>query len=253
MQLVSTYGAASGKAGGLVASHGRAGAQLRVHHLNRQPRSPSQLQARALTGSLAPAWKALTPTQQRSWAQLASTISRTDRLGQSFHPSGYTLFVSCNRNLLTLGVGILRNAPAAAPSFPPLAWLTAAPLYASLDLPPILAGFAISYGPAVPLPRAGVLRGSAPLPGARQCPPVRHAHHRRAQPSARRRRQPLHHVDCDLRRSPAHRPDHLRPESRRPPLRLRRDTRDPDHRLRWRRSEERRVGKEGRFRWSPHH
>src|ERR1035441_5754835 len=98
MQLVSTYGAASGKAGGLVASHGRAGAQLRVHHLNRQPRSPSQLQARALTGSLAPAWKALTPTQQRSWAQLASTISRTDRLGQSFHPSGYTLFVSCNRN-----------------------------------------------------------------------------------------------------------------------------------------------------------
>lgn len=77
--------------------------------------------------------------------------------------SGFALFVSCNRNLSTIGVyAPLLTAPA-LPSIPPLASLTAVPTYTGDPGALVLSGFALTYSPPVPLPWAGVLRMSAPL------------------------------------------------------------------------------------------
>jgi len=163
MQIVSTFGAASGRAGGFVASRGQAGQQLRAGRPARQPRSNSQQGARALTGSLAALWRGLTATQRQGWAPLAQTCPRRDRLGQSHALTGYALFVSCNRNRLTIGVTApLLTAPA-LPSIPPLASLAAVATYTGDLEYPVLSGFALAYTPPVPLPWAGVLRMSAPL------------------------------------------------------------------------------------------
>ncbi len=77
--------------------------------------------------------------------------------------SGFALFVSCTRNLYTVGVyAPLLTAPA-LPSIPPLASLTAVPTYTGDPGALVLSGFALTYSPPVPLPWAGVLRMSAPL------------------------------------------------------------------------------------------
>jgi len=167
MQIVSTFGAASGRAGGFVASRGQAGQQLRAGRPARQPRSNSQQGARALTGSLAALWRGLTATQRQGWALLAQTCPRRDRLGQSHALTGYALFVSCNRNRLTIGVTApLLTAPA-LPSIPPLASLAAVATYTGDPGALVLSGFTLTYSPPVPLPWAGVLRMSAALSPAR--------------------------------------------------------------------------------------
>ena len=163
MQIVSTIGPASGSTGGAVASRGRIGQQLRAGRPARQPRSSSQQNARALTGSLAALWRALTPAQRQTWNELAATCPRRDRLGIETALSGYSLFVSCNRNLLTIGAAAIRTAAPSVPSIPPLASLAAVATYTGDPGSLILSGFALSYSPPVPLPWAGVLRMSAPL------------------------------------------------------------------------------------------
>lgn len=163
MLIIATNGAASGKAGGFVASHGRAGAQFRAQVINRQPRSASQQQARAFTGSLAPAWRALTKAQRQGWSQLASSVLRTDALGQAQPLSGYALFVSCSRNLLTIGGGLPATAPPTPPAFPAIAAFSAAALYTAPPPDNFLAGFALAWSPATLSPFAGVIRASAAL------------------------------------------------------------------------------------------
>src|SRR5271157_6009994 len=129
MQIISTIGAASGSAGGIVASVGRIGQQLRINKPARQPRSSTQQQARALTGSISAIWRLLTDAQRNGWSVLALACPRRDRLGQSHTLSGYALFVSCNRNRLTLGVTAPLVTAPALPSIPPLASLAAVPTY----------------------------------------------------------------------------------------------------------------------------
>ena len=167
MLIIATNGAASGKAGGFVASHGRAGAQFRAQVINRQPRSASQQQARALTGSLAPAWRALTNAQRQDWSQLASSVLRTDALGQEQPLSGYALFVSCNRNLLSIGGAATIAAPPTPPAFPAIAAFTAAALYTAPPPENFLSAFALAWTPAALSPFAGLIRASATLSPAR--------------------------------------------------------------------------------------
>jgi hypothetical protein len=167
VQIVSTFEAASGRAGGFVASHGRAGAQLRARVFNCQPRSVSQVAARARTGGLAALWRGLTDADRRSWDVCAANICHTDRLGSPFTPTGYALFIGCNRNLLSIGGATQNAAPPAAPSFPPLLSFTAAPVYSAPPSPIVLTGFSLAWTPADVTPFAVVLRASAALSPAR--------------------------------------------------------------------------------------
>ena len=161
MQLLPTFGAASGKAGGIVASHGTAGAQLFARRQHTQPRSTSQQNHRATFGTLASAWKGLTASQKAGWTVLASQTEAKDRLGQVHTPSGYTLFIRCNQNLASIGLPIQPNAAASVPSLPKLTSFTATATYDS-DIPPsMLTGFQLSYAPAVPSPWTALVRASA--------------------------------------------------------------------------------------------
>jgi hypothetical protein len=167
MLIVSTIGAASGKAGGLVASHGRTGQLLRAGRPARQPRSSSQQSARALTGGMASAWRSLATADQSAWSALASCVARTDRLGRSFHPSAYALYVSCNRNLATLGLPPLSGAAPSVPSFPALLSLSATPVFLDPDSLSPLIGLTFNYSPTVSQPWAGVIRASAGVSAGR--------------------------------------------------------------------------------------
>ena len=167
MQIVSTIGAASGSAGGFVASHGRTGQQLRAGRPARQPRTASQQNARALTGSAASLWRALTSSQQAAWVSLAATCPRTDRLGQVAPLSGFALFVSCTRNLSTVGLAaVLRTAPR-LPSLPALLGFAVAPIYDQPDQPRQLVGFYLSWNTIQAVRLAGIVRASAALSPAR--------------------------------------------------------------------------------------
>ena len=167
MQCLTLHGTSSGKLGGVVASHGRAGAQLRAHTLNRQPRSSSQQQARALTGSLPSRWRALSAAQRASWSALAVHCVRRDRLGVAHTLAGYALFVSCSRNLLTASpTSALTTARTPIP-LPALLGLAATPLYNDPLSPTVLLGFTLTWAPLVSLGSVGVLRASQPLSKAK--------------------------------------------------------------------------------------
>lgn len=159
--MLSTFGAASGKAGGVVASRGRNSAQLRVRHQARQPRSASQQNARAATGSLAGVWRQLSPGQQAAWTSLALACTRCDALGQALALSGYALFVSCNRQLQTIGVTAPLRAAPAPPAFPALQLFTASAVYNTPNLPRNLTGILLELAPTPPAPFVSVLRASA--------------------------------------------------------------------------------------------
>lgn len=145
MQFNSTFSALSGQLGGTVASHGRIGGQLRAGTMRTQPRSVSQQANRRLLPALASAWRQLTPSQMARWTGLATQTVTHDRLGQVHHPSAYTLFLSCNRNLQSIGVtAILADAPN-KPSLPAITHFTASAVYAPLASTPTLTGFALDY------------------------------------------------------------------------------------------------------------
>lgn len=163
MQIISTFGAASGSAGGLVASHGRAGPQLRARVINRQPRSASQQNARAATGSLAPLWRTLTDAQRAGWNALAASLPARLKAGFPAAQSGYSLFLGCNRNLLTPATGAPILSAAAAPSFPAIGTFTATAVLSSPAPPNSLSGFTLAWTPALPSPYIGILRASAAL------------------------------------------------------------------------------------------
>ena len=145
MQFNSTFSALSGKLGGTVATHGRIGGQLRAGTMRTQPRSVNQQANRRLLPALASAWRQLTPAQKAGWAGLALQTDSHDRLGQRHHPSAYTLFLSCNRNLQSIGVtAIVADAPN-KPSLPAITHFTASAVYDPLASTPTLAGFALNY------------------------------------------------------------------------------------------------------------
>lgn len=143
MQIISILGTASGKAGGVVATRGRAGAQLRARPKPAQPRTPAQTNARALTGSLPAAWRSLTFAQRAAWAALATTVTAKDRLGQAHPYSGYTLFIKLSRQLASIGLYPPNPTPQPTPAFPPTQFLSATALYAGSSPGIYLSGFAI--------------------------------------------------------------------------------------------------------------
>ena len=104
--------AASGKIGGIVASHNRGGTYFRHHAVPVQPRTASQTAVRNQLQGFSSAFKNLTPTQIAGWNALAKTVTLKSKLGTSFNPTGQQLFVSCNKHLAAINITtLLTNAP----------------------------------------------------------------------------------------------------------------------------------------------
>jgi hypothetical protein len=143
----ATWSAASGRLAGVVATHGRGGAQFRSIGQRVQPRSPSQQNNRALIGTLSQAWRTLTSQQQVAWGLSAAASATVTRRGALFTPTGYGHFVSCNRNLLTIGATRILANPQPPPSLPTLSPFAATPQLDTTTTPPNLTGWLITCNP----------------------------------------------------------------------------------------------------------
>ena len=104
--------AASGKLGGIVASHNRGGTYFRHHSIPVQPRTPAQTLVRNQLQGFSSAFKALTPAQVAGWNALALTVTLKSKLGTTYNPTGQQLYVSCNKHRAAIGItDLLNNAP----------------------------------------------------------------------------------------------------------------------------------------------
>jgi hypothetical protein len=120
--------AASGKLGGIVASHNRGGSYFRHHAIPTQPRTPAQKLVRNQLQAFSSAFKSLTSAQVQGWNALALTVTLKSKLGTTYHPTGQQLFVSCNKHLANVGITVqLSNAPS-IPSIPGLTTFTGTPV-----------------------------------------------------------------------------------------------------------------------------
>jgi hypothetical protein len=110
--LGSTIGDARNKAGSIVYSKNRFGAYMRSKVSPVQPRSVSQAGVRSNFATLSKSWQGLTPTQQAGWTALASVNPVRDVFGNTQVLTGAQFYVRVNRNLSTVGLTLLSDAPA---------------------------------------------------------------------------------------------------------------------------------------------
>lgn len=116
--------AASGKLGGVVASHNRNGSYFRHHTIPVQPRTASQTANRAQLAAFSSSFKSLTSDQISGWNALGNTVTLKSKLGTTYHPTGQQLFVSCNRHLAELGIAVTLSTAPSIPSIPGITSLT---------------------------------------------------------------------------------------------------------------------------------
>ena len=98
---------ARGSTGGTVFSRNRAGAYTRNRTKPVDPGSAKQNTQRSQMSASVAAWRALTAAQRDLFNAKALVTSFTNRLGESFHPTGMNLFVRGHQLLLACGrVGV---------------------------------------------------------------------------------------------------------------------------------------------------
>jgi hypothetical protein len=114
------------KLGSTIYARNRAGLTARAYVKPAQPRTPEQVSQRTNFASFATQWGTITQADRVSWNSLASTVLFTDTLGHRYHPTGYNLFIGCNRNLSYIGAAQLNTAPSTwvLPPAPPPATCT---------------------------------------------------------------------------------------------------------------------------------
>jgi hypothetical protein len=100
------------KIAGVVFSKGHAGAHVRKKTSPCQPRTTAQRTVRANFTANSKAWSGtLTSVVRAGFNSLASTITKHDKLGQAYTPTGAQLYQSTSRNLALCGMPPLSEAP----------------------------------------------------------------------------------------------------------------------------------------------
>ena len=123
--------AASGKMGGIVASHNRNGSYFRRHVVPVQSRTAAQRLVRNAFAAFSSAFKNLTAAQVAAWNALGTSVTLKSKLGTTYHPTGQQLFVSCNKHLAMIGITTQLSNPPTIPSIPGFTTFTATPTYAA--------------------------------------------------------------------------------------------------------------------------
>ena len=106
----------SGSVGGRTSSRNRSGQYVRTRAMPTQPRTSSQINARARLTTCAAAWRGLTASQMASWAAFATSFTVVNSLGTSINLTGTQCFVKVNCVNLLLSRAIVL-VPPALPSF----------------------------------------------------------------------------------------------------------------------------------------
>lgn len=102
----------SGKAGGLVASHGRSGSYFRTLVKPVDPGTIYQTAVRNIMGNLASAWvDHLDAVQRAAWDLYGSNVAVTNRVGDTIYLTGLNWYIACNVPRIQVGENTLDDAP----------------------------------------------------------------------------------------------------------------------------------------------
>ena len=105
---------ARGKLGGQVFSKNRAGAYIRSKVTPSNPQTLDQQANRALLGSTSRGWSQLTEAQRTAWNAVVVDWPSKTIFGATSIPSGKSLYVQLNKNLLAIGEAEIVTPPAKA-------------------------------------------------------------------------------------------------------------------------------------------
>jgi len=105
---------ARGKLGGQVFSKNRAGAYIRSKVTPSNPQTLDQQANRALLGSTSRGWSSLTDDQRTAWNAAVVNWPMKTIFGATAIPSGKSLYVMLNKNLLGIGSSEIATPPAKA-------------------------------------------------------------------------------------------------------------------------------------------
>lgn len=103
--------AISGKIGGTVYARNRGGAYARNWAKPTNTPTTKQSANRLAFGNVSKDWAALTEAQQSGWNALASTVTRINRLGDAYTPTGRQIFLESANNMRVIGQTPLTDAP----------------------------------------------------------------------------------------------------------------------------------------------
>jgi len=100
------------KVGGNVFTKVRSGPMVRIKVSPAQPRSAAQTAVRSNFTTNSKAWDTITQTQRNGWIALAASLPQKDIFGNTYYMTGLQLYQQLNRNLQTIGVAVISDAPA---------------------------------------------------------------------------------------------------------------------------------------------
>lgn len=108
---------ARGSVNGTVFSRNTYGAYARTKVTPVNPASTSQQNVRQDLATRSQGWRGLTDAQRSLWNQVAINFTRTNVFGDGVPLTGFNLYVRLNRNLFSIGVAAIDNAPQPASVF----------------------------------------------------------------------------------------------------------------------------------------
>lgn len=134
---------ASGSVGGVTYSRAKGGMYIRARSMPVNPSTPYQQAVRQAQSILSQRWQTtLTDVQRSSWDIYAANVARRNRLGDTIHLSGISMYVRCNVPRIQIADGATIEVADLAPSD------------YTLGDPPVLLGLvqtaAVEGPPAVP-------------------------------------------------------------------------------------------------------
>lgn len=104
--------AISGKAGGSVYSRNRGGEYIKNFVMPTNTITQARQAVRAVFGTLASAWRALSQAERNTWIEQAPNYLRTNAFGDKKQLQPNALFVGQNTNLLNAGLSQINEIPA---------------------------------------------------------------------------------------------------------------------------------------------
>jgi hypothetical protein len=120
IQFSAVVGDARKKVGGVVFTKARSGATVRRKTSPIQPRTQAQTGVRANFTANSKDWSTtLTAAERAGWNALAARITVKNRFGAAVHLSGFQFYQRISRNLSTIGLAPITDAPANLPSTSP--------------------------------------------------------------------------------------------------------------------------------------
>jgi hypothetical protein len=136
----------SGSSAGTTAGRNRFGQYERTRAIPVNPNSAAQGLVRARMSANSAAWRAITAAQRAGWADLGTSMVRSDSLGQSYTLQGNQAYASVNNNRLLCGIAVVADAPG----------LVTPPALTGAVITLTSASFSIAYTPT-PMPAATYL------------------------------------------------------------------------------------------------